>query len=249
MSESGVYRIRNVINGKSYIGSAVNLVRRRKRHFSDLKEGNHGNRYLQNAWNKYGKKNFRWKVIKECDKEDLVFWEQLTINLYKNAFGWDNLYNICPTAYSLLGVKLPPRSLETRKKLSEAHKGKKHTLKTREYLSKIKMGNKSNLGRHLTEEHKKHISEGCKGRVNSLETRKKLSEALTGRVFTEEHKYRIACTHKGMLGKKHSEETKLKMSINHKGMLGKKHSMKSREKMSLSGKKRCANKRLFLERV
>lgn len=39
--KSGIYQIRNLVNGKVYVGSAVNLQHRRREHRSDLRNGNH----------------------------------------------------------------------------------------------------------------------------------------------------------------------------------------------------------------
>ena len=50
----GVYQIKNLINGKLYIGSSIDVDKRLKSHFSALDKGCHNNAYLQNAWNKYG---------------------------------------------------------------------------------------------------------------------------------------------------------------------------------------------------
>ena len=50
---SGIYKILNKINGKFYIGSAVNFKRRFARHKRLLNINCHPNEYLQNAWNKY----------------------------------------------------------------------------------------------------------------------------------------------------------------------------------------------------
>lgn len=59
----GVYKIVNTANDHFYIGSTVNLRRRRVRHFSELRTGNHKNRRLQAAWDKYGAANFQFVVL------------------------------------------------------------------------------------------------------------------------------------------------------------------------------------------
>ncbi len=63
MIKSGIYRIRNLINNKSYIGSAVNFKRRWNYHKQDLIACRHHSKYLQNAWNKYGEAAFEFKVM------------------------------------------------------------------------------------------------------------------------------------------------------------------------------------------
>jgi excinuclease UvrABC nuclease subunit len=45
--KSGIYCIKNIINDKMYIGSAVNLKTRRYEHFHFLTKNKHHNRHLQ----------------------------------------------------------------------------------------------------------------------------------------------------------------------------------------------------------
>ena len=92
------------------------------------------------------------------------------------------------------GRKMPERSEEHRRKLSEAHKGKK-----------------------LSEEHKRKLCEARKGREFSEETRRKISEANKGKKLperSEEHRRKLSEAAKGnknRLGMKHTEESKKKM--------------------------------------
>lgn len=57
-SKSGIYQIRNLVNGKVYIGSACRLNSRKSDHLRSLQRGNHVNQKLQRAWNKYGPSAF-----------------------------------------------------------------------------------------------------------------------------------------------------------------------------------------------
>ena len=50
---AGIYILLNVINGKSYVGSSVNVNGRINKHFSLLRRGKHKNKHLQSAWKKY----------------------------------------------------------------------------------------------------------------------------------------------------------------------------------------------------
>jgi group I intron endonuclease len=50
--DSGVYMLKNLNNGKVYIGSSRSLPERKYRHFYRLKNNTHHNPYLQNAFNK-----------------------------------------------------------------------------------------------------------------------------------------------------------------------------------------------------
>lgn len=106
MAVSGIYIIINKVNNKSYIGSAFNLNRRRYMHIYDLVKDKHHSPRLQNAWNKYGKESFEFKVIEHCDKEDCIKREQYYLDLYKPY------YNICLNAQNRSGVKASKETLE-----------------------------------------------------------------------------------------------------------------------------------------
>jgi group I intron endonuclease len=88
----GIYKIINIINNKFYVGSAVDLKRRKARHFSELRTNKHNNRHLQTAWNKYGEQAFVFVVLEEiADDADLLAAENIW--LHENV-GKDYCYNI-----------------------------------------------------------------------------------------------------------------------------------------------------------
>ena len=74
-------------------------------------------------------------------------------------------------------------------------KGKHHTEETRKKISEVHKGKPSFWkGMHLSEETKKKISEAMKEKKRkpaSDERRKKISEALKNRTFTEEHRRKL----------------------------------------------------------
>ncbi len=74
--ESGIYQIRNKVNGKLYIGSSKNIRDRYLHHLSLLRYGNHHSIVLQRAWNKYKEENFDWSVLMLCPEKDLLIREQ-----------------------------------------------------------------------------------------------------------------------------------------------------------------------------
>ena len=99
------------------------------------------------------------------------------------------------------------------KKISEFHKGKpsgmlgkNHSQSVKKRMSKSKMGNKSNTGRKLTEQHRFNISQAGMGRPGTMKGKKHSAETLK----------KMSASHMGnkaSLGHKASEETKLKMSL------------------------------------
>lgn len=84
----GIYGIKNIINGKIYIGKTmVNFGDRWDCHKAQLRGGYHSNPHLQHAWNKYKEDNFELLVIHNCiDKvtaEDVSALEKEYIKYYK----------------------------------------------------------------------------------------------------------------------------------------------------------------------
>ena len=61
----GVFRIRNLINGKIFIGSSVNLDKIWNSHKFKLNNGLHPNKELQKDWNDYGENNFVYEILEE----------------------------------------------------------------------------------------------------------------------------------------------------------------------------------------
>lgn len=80
---AGVYMIRNVLNGKSYIGSSNSIKRRLTTHISHLKCNRHANRHLQSAYNKYGQKSFVFCILEQCEPilETILMLEQKYLDL------------------------------------------------------------------------------------------------------------------------------------------------------------------------
>ncbi len=163
--DSGIYTITNLINNKIYVGSSISISSRLKNHLNCLKSNIHRNKHLQRAFIKYGEENFRFELLEECGKDYCLSSEQYWMNML-NSYNMKYGYNILPNSSNSSGYK--------------------HDDKTREYLSKIKLGNNP-----------------------SLSTKLKISEAHKGIKFTENRKRNIS---KALLGKKKSENCKLLIS-------------------------------------
>lgn len=125
VGKSGVYQIRNLVNGKIYIGSSKNLKNRKCHdHLNTLKRNKHQNNYLQNAFNKYGEDNFIFEIIEFCGEKDLKDSEQYwldRIRPYDKNIG----YNIAINTYN------HEFSEETKQKMSKNHadfKGKNNPM-------------------------------------------------------------------------------------------------------------------------
>lgn len=106
----GIYKIENTITGDCYIGSSINIVQRKNRHFKDLKNKKHHSIILQRAYNKYGECSFYFKII-IIIKEALMLLplEQYYLDKFKPK------YNISPTAGSPLGCKHTKETCEKKR--------------------------------------------------------------------------------------------------------------------------------------
>jgi NADH-ubiquinone oxidoreductase chain 3 len=120
--KSGVYRLTNLVNGKVYIGSGVNLSKRFTSYYSysyisDYKR----NMTIYKAILKYGYLNFTLEILEYCDLSDTIKREQHYLDLLNPE------YNILKTAGSNLGYK---HTEETLARMSKAALGRKHTEET-----------------------------------------------------------------------------------------------------------------------
>jgi group I intron endonuclease len=112
----GIYRILNLANGKSYVGSSVNIEQRWKLHRVSLHRGIHHSRYLQHSFKKYGETAFEFEVLITCDPDYLLFYEQQFLDQLQPEY---NTYKIAGSS------KGATWSLDTRLKVSLSRKGKK----------------------------------------------------------------------------------------------------------------------------
>jgi len=119
---SGVYKIRNIVNGKFYLGSSKEIENRWEGHKQWLRGGYHNNPKLQHAWNKYGESNFVFEIVEEIPLKSLLNREQHYLDLwesYKRGKG----YNICPTANGGDNFTYNPNKEKIRQCLSELSMG------------------------------------------------------------------------------------------------------------------------------
>jgi len=184
-----------MINGKIYIGQTIT---NKKAYYGS-------GDYFRRSLKKYGRNNFKKEILHDNIPSQVMldYWEQFYILQYDS---------VSPFGYNLEwgGNGTGKISEESKRKMSESHKGKP-----------------------LSEDHKRKISIANKGQIPwtkgkqpSEETKQKLSIANKGQI-------------PWIKGKHHSEETKKKISENNpRSMLGKHHSEATKRKMSISQKKR-----------
>lgn len=134
-NKSGIYLIHNNVNGKQYVGSGMDLVKRLATYYFPSRLVD--NRYISNSILKYGHGNFSVIILYVLGntgssiKRDILSKEQQYINLYKP------ILNLNPTAGSSLGFK---HSEESKRLISEFRKGKSLSEYTKKKLSALFSG-------------------------------------------------------------------------------------------------------------
>lgn len=162
-----IYRITNLVNGKTYIG---------QHEYKDLNEPYKGSgKRLWEAYRKYGFENFKKKILvfNVAKKEHIDLLEKTFIASERERVGAENCYNISDGGGGFSGHC----SEETKQKISETLKGKHPSEETRRKMSE---GHK---GMRYSEEVRRRKSEAMKGKKrdpHSEETRRKMSEAHKG---------------------------------------------------------------------
>lgn len=184
----GIYQIRNILNNHFYIGSAENILRRKKQHIYSLENNKHCNSHLQYAYNLYGEKAFVFEVIKLCKKDILLDIEQTYLNKY-----FDNskvCYNENPFASKPSCFK---GELNHNYGKPSWNKGLKMSEATKQKLRKPK-----------TIEHKKILSERAKERFKNIE-----NHPMYGKHLSEETKQKLSKNHANFKREKHPKATKV----------------------------------------
>jgi len=230
---TGVYQIRNLVNGKLYIGSAAKSFHVRwYDHKHKLNKGSHHSVRLQRAWNKYGADSFVFEVLLVCEPSECLASEQVFLDRLCSHL---NGYNVCPNAASILGLK---RSDKTKEKMSSSQKGKKYGADARANMSAAakksmtpeRRAKISKAARNISEETRAKMREAKKN--ISDETRAKMSACRKGKRLSDETRQRMSVARKGV---KRSAEAIAKSA---EGNIGRRHSAESLAKMSASQKRR-----------
>jgi len=199
-----VYICKNKINGKCYIGqSQFSLLLRWKRHCVKAKAGSPY--YFHNAIRKYGPNAFEHKILWEgtVSKNTLDAIESTFIFMKNTKFPLG--YNISDGGKGNSGFH---HTKEARIKIGSAGMGKIMSLETRQKLSE------AHKNKRLSKETKQKIRLANLGKIRPIEDCLKISRAQTGRKLSKEWKDNIR---KSRLGTKRSDETKKKMSDMRRG--------------------------------
>lgn len=216
MKKSGIYKITNKFNGRLYIGSTIDFMKRWAAHQSDLFHNRHPNQYMQNDYNackkEYGEEPLTYEILEMVSKGELLVREQYYLDLFFDSK--DRCYNICEKAGNTLGYK---PSEQTKALWREQRKGKDMSKATKASVA-------ARVGKPRSEETKEKIRAAHLGKKMSEITKNKLRKPKTVEHIQKliDSKRDIADTTKeklrqAKLGKKATDETKEKMSLARSG--------------------------------
>lgn len=170
-----IYRITNLINGKTYVG---------QHEYKKLNEYYMGSGvHLVRAQKKYGMENFKKEILvfNISTQEHANLLEETFIAAEREKVGRENCYNISDGGQGnhTKGIHF---SEEHKRHLSEAHKNKHFSEETKKKMSE------SHKNKPHSEEWNRKVAEankgkpsGMKGKHHSEETKKKMREAMKGR--------------------------------------------------------------------
>ncbi len=234
-----IYRARCLVNGKSYVGFDSAWPKRRIQH---ERYSGHLRGRFQLALRKHGIESFEWTVVYRSTDGDhtLKVMEPHFIRVfsgythgYNSTLGGEGSlgYVATPEAREKISAKnkgkhRSPKSDETKKRMSEAQRGRRPSEEARRKMSEA-------VRPPITEETRRKISETSRGRRLSEETRAKMSAAKKGRRMTQEQ--REACRSRAIEAHARlTDEQRERMRLNR----GKKLSAETRKKMSESHRRR-----------
>jgi group I intron endonuclease len=170
-----IYKITNLINGKIYIGQTIRPIEERMYEYAQQSKKLKGNSAIHRSIDKYKWKNFKYEVIdigetiNELNEKEKYYIKKFESNNRKYGY---NIHD---------GGRNCKPGPETRKKMSDAHKGIKQS---QEWISNRihKAGSDEALkyGKIKTQEEKQYLSEHSpkywKGKNRSEETKEKISK-------------------------------------------------------------------------
>lgn len=262
--KAGVYKLTSKINGKIYIGKAINLQKRLSEHKNSENKEIVNNFIIQKAIKKYGWDSFDVEILelledfdKNRDNQKILNMESVYINLL-DATNPEIGYNVSKFSRDRTGCSA---SEETRLKMSMASKGKP---KSKEHIERMRISKtgltrkahspealekmrQSKIGKKrppFSEQWKRNIGKGHLGIAMPESTKQKIREANLGREMSDTHKEKLRIIN---TGKKISEETKEKIR---QGNIGNQHTKETKEhlrnvnlgrKMSPEAKEKMSN--------
>lgn len=197
-----IYKIKNNINDKVYIGSTKDFEKRKSRHLNELKNNKHHSIYFQRFYNKYiDKVELDFEILlTNLSKEEVTIKEEELIQQY-----YDNSFNVskCSTGGDLISYH--PNKDEIVNKIKNTLKYKhennlikmpimkgedNHNYKSGDYIKVISICPNCGSQKETLNKYKDHLCKACfastrtggknsfYGKSFSEESKKKLSESI-----------------------------------------------------------------------
>ena len=177
----GIYQIKNLTNHRIYIGSAAKFTARWSQHKKDLLRGKHGNKFLQNDFNKCGTDAFEFSVLQ------VVIGDKVVRQKAEQRF-IDDHYDDQKLCYNFLKQAAPSRE----------HIANKNPEETKRLLSNAAKQTWEKLAQdpHRLKEYKKNASAHAKRNHSNPEISKKIrdshSKPEVRKVMSDKAKERMA---------------------------------------------------------
>jgi len=137
-----IYRAVNIANNKIYVGKTTKTLTERRGDHAYRAKKRDGRIPFQLVILEYGIKNFTWEEIDQAESEDELNKKEKYWVAYFKADNPQFGYNITE------GGSNPKHTAETKRKLSEAHKGMKASEETKRKMSEAAKGKPRPLGSH-----------------------------------------------------------------------------------------------------
>lgn len=225
MKEPVIYKIRNVVNNKFYVGSTTDTRERFRNHRQMLRGNRHHCPHLQASWNKYGEDCFKFEVVEVVESVELLwtvegqwlvehFGKPHCYNAgsspdapMRGRFGASNpKYQIPIAASQKAAISATLKAFYAEDPNNHPRLGKEHTEATKALIS-AKVNQAVAEGRGGTfipsEETRQKMSDGMKGNKNALGYKRTDAEREAIRQRT--------LGNQNWLGKTHTEESKQKL--------------------------------------
>lgn len=197
----GIYRIRNILDGTMYIGSAKGMHYRAYVHIGALRKGKHINPHLQRAFDKYGEEAFVFEiveVISASDDYDKPLYFKIENRYIDELRETGKLYNIAKAEGGWTHATLERKAEIVEKMKRSQRKFLDSTTKE----ERARLYGAAHKGVPYSELGKKKLSDFWKGKPKSEETRKRMSIAQKNPKLLEGHRKNgrnVGLTNKGKM--------------------------------------------------
>lgn len=131
----GVYKVVNTATNECYVGSSRHVKKRTSEHFRLLRHGFHPNPLLQQSFDSYGEKFFKWDLEVLCeDERELGNIEEMFLR--KEAIFYEPcIFNISTSAKAPMTGR--NHTEETKRRLHERRKASSYDYSSKEQRKKL----------------------------------------------------------------------------------------------------------------